>query len=168
MDWIIALARTLAGSSKYLIPWRIPRFKPLHVTRNSQEVRDALRKFGAIPTPTEASRYQARLRYMKKVFATQATGVIAARLAGRLGISKDSDYWPADLIAITQTPVQWARENPPGPDPRDTPRDEPVPQPTPAQAEPAPQACEPPEPGAPVSPPDADPKLEPDPKKSAS
>jgi hypothetical protein len=134
MDWIIALARTLAGSSKYLIPWRIPRFKPLHVTRNSQEVRDALRKFGAIPTPTEASRYQARLRYMKKVFATQPTGIIAARLAGRLGISKDSDYWPADLIAITQTPVQWAKDNPPGPDPRDEPA-----QPTPAQAEPAPQ-----------------------------
>jgi hypothetical protein len=103
---------------------------------------------------------------MKKVFATQATGIIAARLAGRLGISKDSDYWPADLIAITQTPVQWAKENPPGPDPRD----EPAPQPTPAQAEPTPKPPEPPQPRAPASPPDPPPHPDPNPpdaKKSS-
>jgi hypothetical protein len=73
---------------------------------------------------------------MRKVFATQPTCVIAARLARRAGIKKTSDYWPLDLIAITQTPADWADQNPPGPDPRDEVPREPNPrEPAPVLAE---------------------------------
>jgi hypothetical protein len=136
MDWIIALARTLAGDRKYRLtspsPARTQRAKPAHAaprpTHKPFSLRDTLRRLGCLPpkpTSTEESRALARLHYMKKVFATQPTGIIAARLARRAGIKKTSDYWPIDLIAITQTPVQWADENPPEPDPRDEPHDEP-------------------------------------------
>jgi hypothetical protein len=78
---------------------------------------------------------------MRKVFATQPTNVIAARLTRRAGIKKTSDYWPLDLIAITQTPADWADQNPPGPDPRDEVPREPNPrEAAPAQAEPSAQA----------------------------
>jgi hypothetical protein len=92
---------------------------------------------------------------MRRVFATQPTCVIAARLARRAGIKKTSDYWPLDLIAITQTPADWADQNPPGPDPRDEPAHEP-PESAPAPAEPAPAEPAPPIPDpastAPASP----------------
>ena len=46
---------------------------------------------------------------MRRVFATQPTGKIAARLARRVGIKRTSENWPADLVAIQETPVEWAR-----------------------------------------------------------
>jgi hypothetical protein len=138
-EWILALARCLAGDSYYRLTSCLPRrtrratspsSKPGKTHGKSLSIRDTLRRLGFLPPKpkhTEESRALARLNYMRKVFATQPTGVIAARLAGRAGIRKDSDYWPLDLIVITQTPAQWADDNPPGPDPRDEdPCDEPT------------------------------------------
>jgi hypothetical protein len=160
LEWILALARCLAGDSYYRIksrlPSRTPRAKPPrpkpHPAQPKFSLRDALRRLGFLPPKpkhTEESRALARLRHMRKVFATQPTNVIAARLARRAGIKKTSDYWPLDLIAITQTPADWADQNPPGPDPRDDPRDEPAPEPrepAPAPTEPAPPILTPPKP----------------------
>jgi hypothetical protein len=163
LEWILALARCLAGDSYYRLksrfPSRTPRAKPPRPKPQPAQpkfsLRDALRRLGFLPPKpkhTEESRALARLRHMRRVFATQPTCVIAARLARRAGIKKTSDYWPLDLIAITQTPADWADQNPPGPDPRD----EPAPQPAPAQAAPAgPTPVS--EPAAPAEPDPADP-----------
>ena len=106
LQWIIALARTLAGDRTYLRPYRLPRLKPFPALCAKLRACCGL---PPVPKPTEASRAAARLNYMRRVFATEPTGKIAARLARRIGIKRTSENWPADLVAIQETPVEWAR-----------------------------------------------------------
>ena len=106
LQWIIALARTLAGDRTYLRPYRLPRLKPFPALCAGLRARCGV---PPSPKPTEATRAAARLTYMCRVFATEPTGKIAARLARRVGIKRTSENWPADLVAIQETPVEWAR-----------------------------------------------------------
>lgn len=107
LDWIGALARTLAGDTFWLIAptTRAPRVpappQPTAPTRVASPRR--------APPRTEAQKAAAHLRYVRTVFATQPVATIAARLARRLGIRVSDRAWPTALIAITKTPAACAR-----------------------------------------------------------
>ena len=60
-------------------------------------------------------------RAMVRAFRTRPVGKIIARICRDLGISQAHDLWPAELVALTQTPVDWAAANPLPPTPCDEP-----------------------------------------------
>jgi hypothetical protein len=102
LNWLIALHRTLAGDSFYLPPPRdaAPQPKP-----NKPRPTAATR---ARPLPrTEQDRARAQLRRIRHTFATQPTGLIAERIAKRLGLRRDDGLWPHELASITQTPAEF-------------------------------------------------------------
>jgi hypothetical protein len=102
LDWILALACTLAGNRFYLLPARAPR-RP-----GQPRAPDQVRPKPAPRPSTPAQREVAQLRYMRIVLASQPVGRIAKRLARRLAIRNDSDSWPLALLDITETPAAWA------------------------------------------------------------
>jgi hypothetical protein len=140
LDWILALARTLAGSSTYLLPQkRQPAAKPRKPakprTRPAPPSPEHLteEQRAELEQDRETNRDVARVRYMKKIFATQATNRIAKRLARRLGAKEGTDWWPEELLAITETPVAWAART--FRQPSETPRLHPEPEPSPPEPE---------------------------------
>ena len=134
MDWIECLLRTLRGDRSFRIPYRIPNAPRAPSLRKDLRARIGL---PPLPPPTDHTRFLARRRYMKKIFASVPTNIIVRRLAARLGIGEDTDFWPTELLAITQTPIEWAKQahakprasapsepDPPAPPPQtDTPAD---------------------------------------------
>jgi hypothetical protein len=107
--WAIALARIVSGDTKYMRPGTLPRSKP-HGGGTSPQTHDACSLEPSSTATTQAARERARDLYMLKLFAVP-TGKIAASLARRLGIKRDSEYWPRALIEIHETPLAFCFRN---------------------------------------------------------
>ena len=152
-DWIIALARTLAGSKKFVLPWRFPRMAPITDPAALAALR-ALKGLSLGPLKQVPNDYTRELAAMPPCAGSSTPSPPTSsppRLARRCGIDKQSDYWPKDLMEITQTPIAWAKANPPNPEKTSEP---------PEPAPPAPSNA-----GPPAEPDSANPVI-PDPRKT--
>jgi hypothetical protein len=104
LNWLIALHRTLAGDRLYLPATPIaqpptqPRATPAPKPRAPRRA------------PTERDRECAQLARIRRAFATLPTGLIAERIAARLGLRRGDGLWPHELTGITQTPAQLRAE----------------------------------------------------------
>jgi hypothetical protein len=106
LNWLIALHRTLAGDSFYLTLARDPAPNP-----KPAKPRPAATTRAKPLSRTQQDRDRAQLRRMRYVFTTQPTGLIAERIAKRLGLRRNDGLWPHELAGITQTPAEFrARE----------------------------------------------------------
>ena len=125
LGWLVALARTLAGDSTYLPP---PPADPRPASP-ARRIRPPRPRPILSEPGVEARRAAARHRYMRHVFATRPVALIARRLARSLGATPGSDLWPTELLAILQTPAEWAasaRTAPRAPDVRPGPPQRPL------------------------------------------
>jgi hypothetical protein len=110
LDWIFALSRTLAGDRRYLLP--APRSQPATPPKPGKpRAKPAHPQTERTEAEQEQHRELRRIRYMSTIFATQSTSRIARRIARRLGAKPGTDWWPEELLAITETPVAWAARN---------------------------------------------------------
>jgi hypothetical protein len=147
IHWAIELSGVLAGTIRITAP--IPRpAKPKPTGIKAQPDAQAQPRAqpraqpGAAPEPSEPSgpapAPKPNLRWMRHVFATRSIGYIATHICRDLGLYyEDEALWPDELIAITQTPADYAATfTPLAPLAPPTLQPQP-PQPQPAQAQPA-------------------------------
>ena len=104
MRWASTLAAFLAGQFQ-LPPLRARPIQradtdPKEIDRYNERESDDAENFRAGPD-----------RAMAHAFRTRPVGRIVARICRDLGLTPASDLWPADLVAITQTPVEWVATN---------------------------------------------------------
>jgi hypothetical protein len=106
--WLTALMCALAGDQDYFPTPKPPRQGPPPPSHAS-----SARK----RTHTAGDNDAAQLRRIRHAFATVPLGVIAARIARRLGLRPGDDLWPDALTKITQTPAQLFAPKPAAPPP---------------------------------------------------
>jgi hypothetical protein len=95
--WLVALATTLAGDRTYLpLPPREPA-NPVPAKKKSRP--------HSFRPRTEDDRERELNRRIRHVFATVPLGIVAERIARRLGLTQSDALWPHELKAITQTPA---------------------------------------------------------------
>jgi hypothetical protein len=96
--WLVALTHTLAGDRSWLdATIRAPSANPGAQSRTRP---------GRFRPSTEQDCERAQRRRIRIAFNTQPLGVIAERIAHRLGLRPTDPLWPHDLAAITKTPAQ--------------------------------------------------------------
>jgi hypothetical protein len=94
--WLVALGTTLAGDRTYLPVARKPRAVPAAKTRARP----------ARPYSVD-DRERDERRRIRKAFATLPLGIVAERIARRLGLTEADPLWPHELAKISQTTVEY-------------------------------------------------------------
>ena len=112
LRWADALAAFLSGSFA-LPPVRTPPAQPGAAAAADREHGEWNEREAGDPAENPFASDRAMIR----AFQTRPMGTIVARICRDLGIAKTSELYPADLVAITQTPVEWAAQNPLSPTP---------------------------------------------------
>jgi hypothetical protein len=105
--WLVALATTIAGDRSYM---PIPRPDPSDDTKPAKKSRPQ-----TFRPRTEDDRERDLRRRIRHAFATQPPGVVAERIARRLGLTSASQIWPHELTTVTQTPAEYFAHLPPVP-----------------------------------------------------
>jgi hypothetical protein len=95
--WLVALATTLAGDRTYL---PLPKREPANPAPAKKKTRPH-----SFRPRTEDDRERELNRRIRHVFATVPLGIVAERIARRLGLSQNDPLWPSELSAITATPA---------------------------------------------------------------
>ena len=128
--WAIALADVISGKTRIL---------PRPATAGPLIARTA----AAAPSASGAARRLSRrfsgrhtfcdgdYRSMREAFATRSIGELTVRICRELNINPGAAQWPAELVAIVQTPAAWSAEHFPPPPPDPPLPDPPVRRPTP-------------------------------------
>jgi hypothetical protein len=104
--WLVALATTLAGDRAYLRAPKLPA-EPNPAPKRTRPARH--RPYD------DDTRERAQIGRIRHAFATVPLGVLAERIARRLGLRPEDELWPRDITHITQTPAEFVAEAPPEP-----------------------------------------------------
>lgn len=98
--WAEMLATVFAGTyiPIALRPVSQPEIKP----ETQPAARASTRR-----TTTTQRQLPAITSAMHRAFATRPIGQIVEKICAGLGIARGSALWPEDLIAMTETPVEW-------------------------------------------------------------